>query len=120
MYNKHTCTITMYQVIVDNKTCIQFNTEKKRRLFISKVKNRQITCISDVSYPWNPDDGRHNLISLKDFSDLINIPLHRVERAMKKGFLQIEYCGDTPMVVNASDRYRIKGRTFIITESAPA
>ena len=116
MYNKHDYSFTMYQVIVENKTCIQFNTDKKRKAFIAKLKNRKVTCISNVSYPWNPDDGKHNLMSLKDFASLINIPLHRVERAMRNGFLQIEYTGDTPMVVNANDRYRIKGKTFIITK----
>lgn len=116
MYNKHTCSIIKYQVIIDNKTCIEFNTEKKRNEFLAKIKNHAVTCISNSEYPWNPNDGKHNLMTLKDFSEYINVPLHRVERAAKNGFLQLEYTGDIPYVVNANGDFRIKGITYAIPE----
>jgi len=56
MYNKHTRLKTEYQLIIDNKFGIAFNTEQKRQQAIRKLNGtRIITCVSDVSYPWEPN-----------------------------------------------------------------
>ncbi|NMA58829.1 hypothetical protein [Clostridium cochlearium] len=74
MYNKHKNVKTIYLVIIENKTCISFNTEKKRKEFIARLKgSRQITCITDCSYPWNLGEGVHNLISPSDFAERTGI-----------------------------------------------
>lgn len=54
MYNKHKNETIVYQAIIDNKTCISFNTEKKRSAFIKKVAaegRRKITYLSQIVYP---------------------------------------------------------------------
>lgn len=60
MYSKHKKESTIYQVIIDNKLAINFNTDKKRSTFIERVRNegrRQVTCITNVIYP-----GRYNTL----------------------------------------------------------
>ncbi len=62
MYNKHKNETIVYQVIIDNKTCISFNTEKKRSAFMKKVTaegRRKITYLSQVIYP-----GRNAFVSI--------------------------------------------------------
>jgi hypothetical protein len=72
MYNKHTNTKTVYTAIIENKVGVSFNTEEKRRAFIEKLKGtRQITCVTNCSYPWNPEEGIHNLTSER--TDMKNI-----------------------------------------------
>ncbi|WP_206458730.1 hypothetical protein [Anaerovorax sp. IOR16] len=112
MYNKHKSVKIMYQAIIDNKVSVQFNTSKKRDLFISKVEKegrRKITCISSVSYPWNLDDGNHNLKSKKEFAQIIGCSVEKVERAIKNGFLETEHLGNEHYIVEKNDTYWIKG-----------
>lgn len=111
MYDKHTNTKVEYQIIIDNKIAISFNTEKKRKEIIKRLKGtRNITCISDAGYPWNPDDGIHNLVSASKFAEHWGIKdLNKVVRAIKNGKLQTEKLGDELYIVNVHDHYLING-----------
>lgn len=61
MYNKHKGEKIEFQIIIENKIVISFNTEKKRANFVKSLNNaRKITCLSNVSYPWNLENGIYN------------------------------------------------------------
>lgn len=61
MYNKNKGLKTVYQIIIENKIVLSFNTDKKRENFMKLLNNtRKITCLSNVSYPWNLEKGIHN------------------------------------------------------------
>lgn len=63
MYNKNKGEKIEYQLIIDNKLCITFNTSKKRKDIIKKLNNtRNITYITNFSYPWDLEDGIKNKI----------------------------------------------------------
>jgi hypothetical protein len=111
MYNKHTNTKTEFQAIIDNKVGIAFNTDKKRKAFIAKLKGtRKVTAISNIQYPWNPEDGVHNLISTSDFAKRLGIEdVSRIERAIKNGKVKTEKLGDNDYIVEKYDHYHING-----------
>lgn len=113
MYNKHTNTKTVFTVIIENKIAISFNTEKKRKTFIARLKGtRQITCITDSSYPWNPEEGIHNLISPTDFAERVGIKdVNRVTRAIRKGKIKTEILGDNAYIVEKHGHCYINGIT---------
>jgi hypothetical protein len=53
MYNKHLNKTIVYQVVVDNKIVISFNTKKKQDAFVEKLKaegRRRIGSIGSVIY----------------------------------------------------------------------
>lgn len=101
MYNKHTHTKTEFQVIIENKFGISFNTEKKRKAFISRLKGtREITCMSNVEYPWNVQEGEHNLISVSDFAKRVGIKdVTRITKAIKSGKIKTEMVGNDSCIV---------------------
>lgn len=112
MYNKHKCEKVMFQAIVDNRTAVEFNTAKKRDNFVklvAKTKNHKVTCVSSVSYPWNPENGIHNLKSPEEFANLLNCTTEKVHRAIRNGYLQTEYLGNQKYIVDDHGTYRIKG-----------
>lgn len=60
MYNKNKKEKVEYQVIIENKLVISYNTSKKRNEFIKRLNgSRRITCITNVSYPWDIENGLH-------------------------------------------------------------
>ena len=101
MYNKHKNEKTMYSVMIENKTGISFNTEKKRKEFIVRLKGtRKITCITNVSYPWNPENGFHNLESVSDFAKCIGIKdVSCITKAIKNGKLKTELLDNNAYIV---------------------
>lgn len=111
MYNKHTNTKIEFQVIIDNKVCVAFNTDKKRNAFMDRLKDtRKVTCIGNVEYPWNPEDGIHNLISSSDFAKRVGIEdVNRVTRAIKKGKIETEMLGEDTYIVEKNGYFRING-----------
>ncbi len=109
MYNKHTNTKIEYQVVIENKICIGFNTDKKRKTFIARLKGtRKITSMANVNYPWNPDDGIHNLTHPKDFAKEWNVDVDRVIKGIRNGKFQTEKVGDQDWMVNIKGYYRNK------------
>lgn len=111
MYNKHTKQKTDFQITIENKICISFNTEKKRQNCIKKLKKtRQITCLSQCSYPWNPEEGVHNLISPSDFAERIGIKdIERIIKSIKKGKIKTEILGDNTYIVEKNGYCYING-----------
>ncbi|MDF2907490.1 MAG: hypothetical protein K0R34_2811 [Herbinix sp.] len=52
MYNKNKGLKTDYQIIIENKIVISFNTDRKRENLMKLLNNtRKITCLSNISYP---------------------------------------------------------------------
>lgn len=119
MYNKHKCKKIMFQAIVDNKTVIEFNTSKKRDMFVDMInnsKNHTITRISQVSYPWNINDGIHNLKSPEDFAKIINCSEEKIYRAIKNGYLDVEYVGGEKYIIDNHGTYRIKDGYYCLNK----
>ncbi|GEM_PF-1253793 len=117
MYNKHTNTKIEYQVVVDNKVCIAFNTDKKRKAFIARLKGtREITSISNVEYPWNPNDGLHNLVSPQEFAEEWGVDVAKVMRSIRNGKLQVEKLGKQDYIVNVHGYYRTKRGGYVCKE----
>lgn len=111
----------MFQAIVDNQVAMEFNTAKKRDAFVKQVNktaNHKITCVSSVCYPWNIEDGTHNLKSPEEFAKLINVSVEKVLRAIKNGYLQTERLGDEDYIVDNKGTYRIKGIHYSIGTNA--
>lgn len=111
MYNKHTNTKTEFQAIIDNKIGVAFNTDKKRKAFIARLNGtRKVTALSNVQYPWNPEDGVHNLVSPSDFAKCLGIKdASRIERAIMNGKVKTEKVGDKNYIVEKYDHYYING-----------
>lgn len=111
MYNKHTNKKTEFTVVIENKICISFNTEKKRKEFIARLNGkRQITCITNSSYPWNQNDGTHNLVSPSDFAKRVGIEdVNRVSRAIKNGKIKTEMLGNDAYIVEKNGHCYING-----------
>lgn len=100
MYDKHKNIKIDFQVVVDNKICIGFNTAKKRNEFIKKLNGtRKVTSIANVQYPWNLGDGVHNLMSPSNLAEKIGIDISRIIKAIKNGKLKTEKCFDETMIV---------------------
>lgn len=119
MYNKHKNVKVMFQAIIDNSLCVQYNTAKKRDAFVklvAKTPNHEVTCVSNVAYPWNPDDGLHGLKSPDDFAKLIGTTVEKVHRATKNGYLQTERLGNEQYIVSNNGTYVIKGIHYDIDE----
>jgi hypothetical protein len=107
----------MFQTIVDNRVVMEFNTAKKRDAFIkmlAKIPNHKITWVSTVCYPWNIENGMHNLKSPEDFAKLINCSVEKVLRAIKNGFLQTERLGNNAYIVDNQGTYVVKGVPYTI------
>lgn len=111
MYNKHTNTKVEYQLIIDNKIAISFNTDKKRKEIIKKLKGtRNITSRGNVEYPWNPEEGFHSLLFPSTFAERTGIKdVNRVIRAIKKGKIKTEKLGDDEVIVEKYGYCIIKG-----------
>jgi hypothetical protein len=113
MYSKNKCNKIIYQVIIDNKVSVEFNTNKKRETFLKRVGNtRNVTCISNFAYPWNVEDGFHNLISPEDFASNFGYSISRVKRAIQNGKFKCEPVGDNPYIVEKNDYYEIGGGCY--------
>lgn len=116
MYNKHTNEKTYYSLIIENKICISFNTKKKREEIISRLNGtREITCISNFSYPWNPEEGIHNLISPADFARYIGVKdINRITRAIKNRKIKTEKLGNSVYIVEKFGNCYINGIPYNI------
>jgi len=110
MYDKNKFAKIMYQVIIDNKVAVEFNTDKKREDFLKQIgSTRNVTCISNVLYPWNIEDGFHNLISPEDFANNFGYNVSKVKRAIQNGKFKYEPVGGKPYIVEKNDYYEING-----------
>lgn len=119
MYNKRENKKVMFQAIIDNSLCVQYNTAKKRDALVklvAKTSNHTVTCVTNVLYPWNADDGLHGLKSPEEFAKLTGTTVEKVHRAIKNGYLQTEYLGGAPYIVNSHGTYVIKGIHYSIDE----
>lgn len=114
MYNKHTNTKTDFKVIIENRICISFNTDKKRNEFIAKLKGtREITCITNSLYPWNHDDGIHNLILPSEFAKQIGMKdVDRIKRAIRNKKIKTEKVGNEDCIVEKYGHYYINGAIY--------
>jgi hypothetical protein len=113
MYSKNECQKIIYQVIIDNKFGVEFNTKQKRETFLERVGNmRNVTCISNIAYPWNVEDGLHNLKSPQDFANDFGYSVSRVRRAIQNGKFKCESVGGDPYIVEKNDYYEISGGCY--------
>lgn len=114
MYNKNTCEKTMYGVVIENQFWVQFNTKKKRTAFLKKLGSRVVTCISNVSYPWNLEDGVHNLKTPQEFAKIYGCDTARVLRAIKNRKFKCESLTGVQYIVEKDGYYTINGASYRI------
>jgi hypothetical protein len=117
MYSRNRCEKIMYQVIIDNKVGVEFNTEKKREALLKQIGcTRNVTCTSNAIYPWNVEDGLHNLKSPEDFANTFGYNVSKVKRAIQNGKLKCEPVGGEPYIVEKNDYYEINGGCYRLEE----